>query len=88
MEAIEEAQKLDRHSVQDRAAEQFGSERIVDRIITAVNKARRDWQGAYHAENEVTAKHTTTAVEVTPSSCLRVRPHICGLQVLGKNSYR
>jgi len=45
MEAIEQAQKLDRHSVRDRAAEQFDSERIVDSIITAVNKARRDWQG-------------------------------------------
>lgn len=45
MEAIEQAQKLDRHSVRDRAAEQFDSERNVDSSITAVNKARRDWQG-------------------------------------------
>jgi hypothetical protein len=36
---------MDRHSVRDRAAEQFDGERIVDSIITAVNKARRDWQG-------------------------------------------
>ena len=40
MEAIEEAQALDRHSVRDRATRQFDSDRIVDSIITAVNKAR------------------------------------------------
>ena len=40
MEAIEEAQSLDHHSVRDRAAGEFDSERIVDSIIAAVNKAR------------------------------------------------
>ena len=40
MDAIEQAQALDRHSVRDRAAEQFDTDRIVDSIITAVNKAR------------------------------------------------
>ena len=35
MEAIEQAQTLDRHSVRDRAAEEFDSDRIVDSIITA-----------------------------------------------------
>jgi hypothetical protein len=39
MEAIEQAQALDRHSVRDRAAVQFDSDRIVDSIITAVNMA-------------------------------------------------
>ena len=40
MEAIEQAQSMDRHSVRERAAEQFDTDRIVDSIITAVNKAR------------------------------------------------
>jgi len=40
MEAIEQAQLLDRHSVRDRAARQFDSDRIVDSLITAVNRAR------------------------------------------------
>jgi hypothetical protein len=40
MEAVEQAQSLDRHSVRDRAAEEFDSERIVDRIITAVDTDR------------------------------------------------
>jgi hypothetical protein len=40
MEAIEQAQAMDRHSVRDRAAEEFDSERIVDSIITALNTAR------------------------------------------------
>jgi hypothetical protein len=33
MEAIEQAQTLDRHSVRDRAAEQFGTTRITDQVI-------------------------------------------------------
>ena len=37
---IEQVQAMDRHSLRDRAARQFDSERIVDSIITAVNKAR------------------------------------------------
>lgn len=40
MEAIKQAQAMDRHSVRDQAAEQFDTDRIVDSIITAVNKAR------------------------------------------------
>lgn len=40
MEAIKQAQAMDRHSVRDRAAEDFDTERIVDSIITAVTKAR------------------------------------------------
>ena len=40
MEAIEHAQSLDRHSVRERAVSEFDSDRIVDSIITAVNKAR------------------------------------------------
>ena len=40
MEAIEQAQAMDRHSVRERAAEQFDTDRIVDSSITAVNKAR------------------------------------------------
>ncbi len=40
MDALEQAQTLDRYSVRDRAADQFDSDRIVDSIITAVNKAR------------------------------------------------
>ena len=40
MEATEQAQSMDRHSVRDRAAREFDSDRIVDSIITAVNKAR------------------------------------------------
>jgi hypothetical protein len=40
MEAVEQAQAMDRHSVRERAAEQFDTDRTVDSIITAVNKAR------------------------------------------------
>jgi hypothetical protein len=40
MEAIEQAQSMDRHSVRDRAAEEFDTDRIVGSIITAVNTAR------------------------------------------------
>jgi hypothetical protein len=40
MEAIEQAQALDRHCVRDQAAEQFDTDRIVESIINAVNKAR------------------------------------------------
>ena len=40
MEAIEQAQSMDRHSVRDRAAEPFDSGRTVDSIITAVNTIR------------------------------------------------
>jgi hypothetical protein len=40
MDAIEEAQTLNRHSVRERAAEEFDTNRSVDSIITAVNKAR------------------------------------------------
>jgi hypothetical protein len=39
MDAIEEAQALDRDSVRDQALE-FDTNRIVDRVITAVDKAR------------------------------------------------
>jgi hypothetical protein len=40
MEAVEQAQSLDRHSVRNRATEEFDSERIVDRITTAVDTDR------------------------------------------------
>jgi hypothetical protein len=40
MEAIEQAQALDRHSVREQAACEFDSDRIVDSIIIAVNKVR------------------------------------------------
>ena len=40
MEAIEQAQSMDRHSVRERAAKEFGTDRILGSIITAVNKAR------------------------------------------------
>jgi len=40
MEAIEQAQAIDRHSVRDRAAEEFDIDRIVDAVVTAVNMAR------------------------------------------------
>ena len=39
MESIEQAQALDCHSVRDRAGEQFDTDRIVDSVITAANKA-------------------------------------------------
>lgn len=39
IEAIEEAQSMDRHSVRDLAAEQFDTDRIVDSVITALNTA-------------------------------------------------
>ena len=39
MEAIEQASAMDRHSVRERAASEFDTDRIVDIIITAVNKA-------------------------------------------------
>ena len=38
MEAIEQAQAMDRQSVRDRAAWQFDTDRMMDSIITAVNK--------------------------------------------------
>jgi hypothetical protein len=40
IEAIEQAQALDRHSVREHAAEQFDTDRIVGSIITAVDMAR------------------------------------------------
>jgi hypothetical protein len=40
MEAIEQAQSMDRHSVRDRAAVEFDSDWIVCNVIAAVNKAR------------------------------------------------
>ena len=40
LDAIEQAQAMDRQSVRDRAAEQFDTERIVDSVITAVNTVR------------------------------------------------
>ena len=40
MEAIEQAQSMDRHRVRDRAAEQFDTDRIVDSVITPVNTVR------------------------------------------------
>jgi hypothetical protein len=40
MEAIEQAQSMDRHSVRERSAEEFDTNRSLDSIITAVNKAR------------------------------------------------
>jgi hypothetical protein len=40
LNAIEQAQSIERDSVRERAAEQFDTDRIVDSIITAVNKAR------------------------------------------------
>lgn len=40
MEAIEEAQSMDHHSVWEPATGQFDSDRVVDSIITAVNTAR------------------------------------------------
>ena len=40
MAAIEQAQALDRHSVRERAAREFDTDRIVDSIITVVNNAR------------------------------------------------
>ena len=39
-DAIEQAQSMDRNSLRERAAQQFDSDRIMDSIITAVNKAR------------------------------------------------
>ena len=40
MEAIEQAQSMDRHSVRDRAAEEFNSDGIGDDIIIALNVLR------------------------------------------------
>ena len=40
MEAMEQAQVMDRHSVRDRASDVFDTNRIVDSIITTVNTAR------------------------------------------------
>ena len=40
MEAVKEAQALDRQSVRDRAAGEFDTERIVDDIIIAFNVLR------------------------------------------------
>jgi hypothetical protein len=38
MEAIEQAQSMDRHSVRERAAEEFDRERIVGHVIEALRK--------------------------------------------------
>jgi hypothetical protein len=40
MEAIEQAQAMDLHSVRDRAAGELDTDRIVDSIINAVNTVR------------------------------------------------
>ena len=40
LEAIEQAQAMDRHSVRGRAAEEFDTDRILDSVITAVNTVR------------------------------------------------
>ena len=40
MEAIEQAQSMDRHSVRDRAAEQFDTARIADSVIESLHTAR------------------------------------------------
>ena len=40
MEAIEQAQSLDRHSVRDRAAQQFDTDGNVDSVITALDNVR------------------------------------------------
>jgi hypothetical protein len=40
MEAIEQAQAMDRHSVRDRAAEEFDTDRILDSVITAKSTHR------------------------------------------------
>ena len=40
MEAIEQAQAMDRHSVRDRVALEFDSDRMVDSVITALNMVR------------------------------------------------
>ena len=41
MEAIEEAQSLDHHSVRDRAAEQFDTDRIVDGLLETLSSIFR-----------------------------------------------
>ena len=41
MEAIEEDQALDRHSVRDLAAREFDTERIVDRVVQALAASLR-----------------------------------------------
>lgn len=40
MDSIKKAQWMDRHRVRERPASEFDSDRIVDSIITAVDKAR------------------------------------------------
>lgn len=40
MEAIEEAQSMDRHSVRERAARQFDTDRIVESVITSLHSIR------------------------------------------------
>lgn len=42
-------------------------------------------RAAYHARNGVTAKQPTATIRLTRISCMRVRPHIGGLQVIGRN---
>ena len=40
VEAIEEAQAMDRHSVGNRAAEEFDTDQIVDSVIASLDTAR------------------------------------------------
>jgi hypothetical protein len=40
MEAIEQAQAMDRHSVRERAAERFATHRIIDDLVSTLNTAR------------------------------------------------
>ncbi len=40
MKAIEQAQSMERHSVRDRAAEEFDSDRIVDAVTTTLDTPR------------------------------------------------
>ena len=40
---------------------------------------------AYHAGNDVTTEQPTAIIQLTTIGCLRVRPQICDLQVIGRN---
>jgi len=61
MEAIEQAQAMEPNSVRDRAARQFDTERIVDSIITAVNKARLSGGKAVGQTGRQTPQRVTRA---------------------------
>jgi hypothetical protein len=61
MEAIEQAQSMDRHRVRERAAEQSDTERIIDDVITDLHVARLSGGQDSHQPGRQTPERATKA---------------------------